>query len=68
MVHLHKIKKDHPGTTNEAWAKFRSQHPGCQLRLTIIHAFNDIESLHETVMRSKMPLSHLKVFFCEKVR
>lgn len=68
VVHLHTIQKDHPGTTDEAWGKFCIQHPECQLRLTIIHAFKDIESLHETVMKPKMPLSHLKVFFCEKVR
>lgn len=67
IVHLHSIQNDHPGTTNKAWENFCVKHSGCKLRLTIIHAFNDIESLHERVLQPEMPLSHLKVFFCEKV-
>lgn len=67
VVHLHGIKKNHPGTTNNAWKHFCIKHPKCKLRLTVIHAFNDIENLHDTVMQPNMPLSHLKVFFCEKV-
>lgn len=67
VVHLHGIRKDHPGTTEGAWIDFRQQHPNCEFRLNVIHAFNDIKSLHSTVLRRKMPLSHLKVFFCESV-
>ncbi|KAG5872561.1 hypothetical protein JTB14_033979 [Gonioctena quinquepunctata] len=67
IVHLHGIRKNHPGTTNRAWIDFTEKHPGCEFRLTVIHAFKDIGTLHETVMRQHMPLSHLKVFFCEQV-
>ncbi|CAH1163846.1 unnamed protein product [Phaedon cochleariae] len=67
IVHLHGVRKNHPGTTNQAWMDFSHQHPRCELRLTVIHAFEDIDNLHETVMRQHMPLSHLKVFFCEQV-
>ncbi|XP_018567418.1 F-box only protein 33 isoform X2 [Anoplophora glabripennis] len=67
VVHLHGVRKNHPGTTNKAWDDFRRGHPTCEFRLTVIHAFKDIKSIHETVMRRFMPLSHLKVFFCESV-
>lgn len=67
VVHLHGVRKNHPGTTNKAWDDFRQNHPTCEFRLTVIHAFKDIKSIHETVMRRFMPLSHLKVFFCESV-
>ncbi|CAG9863243.1 unnamed protein product [Phyllotreta striolata] len=67
VVHLHEIRQNHPGTTNNAWSNFNKNHQGCELRLTVIHAFKDIDNLHETVLRHKMPLSHLKVFFCEQV-
>ncbi|KAJ8962849.1 hypothetical protein NQ318_001249 [Aromia moschata] len=67
VVHLHGIRKNHPGTTEKAWVDFHKTHPLCELRLTIIHAFKDIENIHETVMRRAMPLSQLKVFFCESL-
>ncbi|KAJ8916338.1 hypothetical protein NQ315_005033 [Exocentrus adspersus] len=67
VVHLHSIQENHPSTSNRAWDNFRQSHPNCEFRLTIIHAFNDIKNIHETVMRRCMPLTHLKVFFCENV-
>nr|XP_023024571.1 uncharacterized protein LOC111512658 [Leptinotarsa decemlineata] len=67
IVHLHAISEEHPGTTDEAWIKFRKKHPACQLSITIIHAFRDIDVLDQHVLRRHMPLTHLKVFFCEKV-
>lgn len=67
IVHLHGIKKDHSGTTNGAWKNFKAAHPSCELRLTVIHAFKDVHRLHLDVLRKEMPLSHLKVFFCENV-
>ncbi|KAJ8983369.1 hypothetical protein NQ317_010460 [Molorchus minor] len=67
VVHLHGVRKNHPGTTEKAWTDFQKAHPSCEFHLTIIHAFKDIENIHETVMRRSMPLSHLKVFFCERL-
>ncbi|CAH0550463.1 unnamed protein product [Brassicogethes aeneus] len=67
VVHLHSVRPAHPGTTNAAWQRFSELHPGCEMRLTIIHAFDDIDNLHNLVLRRSMPLSHIKVFFCESV-
>ncbi|XP_057660639.1 F-box only protein 33 [Diorhabda carinulata] len=67
VVHIHAVRRNHPNTTNKAWIDFSDKHPNCELRLAFIHAFRDIRNIHETVMRSAMPLSHLKVFFCEQI-
>ncbi|KAK9893105.1 hypothetical protein WA026_023826 [Henosepilachna vigintioctopunctata] len=67
VVHLHSVRSKHPATSNGAWQDFRENHPSCELRLTVIHAFNDISNLHVSVLRKEMPLSHLKIFFCESV-
>ncbi|XP_050301646.1 F-box only protein 33 isoform X2 [Anthonomus grandis grandis] len=67
VVHLDAIPSWHEGTSNKTWADFRVAHPGCTLRLTVIHAYNDVKRLHVDVLREEMPLSHLKVFFCECV-
>ncbi|CAG9766374.1 unnamed protein product [Ceutorhynchus assimilis] len=67
VVHLHAIPKNHPGTTNLAWKEFKTSHPQCMLRLTVIHANSAIQDLHVEVLRNEMPLSHFKVFFCESV-
>lgn len=67
VVHLHGIRQNHPGTTAKAWKDFHRVHPLCEFRLTVIHAFNDIEKIHEKVLRKHMPLTHLKVFFCESI-
>lgn len=66
VVHLHAIPKGHQGTSNTAWKDFKNAHPECMLRLTVIH-YTAIRSLHVQVLRDEMPLSHLKVFFCEDV-
>ncbi|XP_060536509.1 F-box/LRR-repeat protein 3 isoform X2 [Cylas formicarius] len=67
VVHLHAVQKNHPGSTNEAWIDFKRAHPQCMLRLSVIHAYKEIAQLHVTVLKEQMPLSHLKVFFCENV-
>ncbi|KAL1493896.1 hypothetical protein ABEB36_009578 [Hypothenemus hampei] len=67
VVHLHAVPEKHLGTTNNAWKDFKNAHPRCLLRLTVIHAYVDIKTLHSRVLREDMPLSHIKVFFCEDI-
>lgn len=67
IVHVHGIREDHPSTTNTAWAQFQSKHPKCGLRLSFIHSYGEISHIEETVLRKQMPLTHIKVFFCENV-
>lgn len=67
VVHIHGLWDGHPGTTDRAWSNFVSQHPKCFLRLTLIHAYEAIHILDQRILHPSMPLSHLKVFFCEAV-
>ncbi|XP_066259438.1 F-box only protein 33 [Euwallacea similis] len=67
VVHIHSVPQNHCGTSNAAWRDFRVAHPQCLLRLTVIHAYRAIHRLHRDVLRKEMPLSHIKVFFCEDV-
>lgn len=67
VVHVHGVHQGHAGTSNGAWHRFTESHPDCGLRLTVIHAFKDIHDLHNNVLRPDMPLTHLKVLFCESI-
>lgn len=67
VVHIHGLWDGHEGTTDRAWEDFRICHPKCLLRLTLIHAYEAIHILGNEILRRSMPLSHLKVFFCEAV-
>lgn len=66
VVHINGIDDDHPGTTNTGWAKFKMDHPNCELRLTLVHAYQEVYTLNQ-ILKRNMPLTHLKVFFCEYV-
>lgn len=66
IVHVHGVDDEHVGTTESAWKHFKSQHKNCELRLTLIHAYEEVHFL-ENILKQNMPLSHLKVFFCETV-
>lgn len=38
-----------------------------KLRLNLIHAYDAVLDFHVVILRRNMPLSHLRVFFCETV-
>lgn len=41
--------------------------PKLELRLNVIHAYYAVLDLHTSILKKSMPLTHLRVFFCEKV-
>ncbi|XP_025831431.1 F-box only protein 33 isoform X2 [Agrilus planipennis] len=67
IVHVHGVWFGHPGTSNEAWAKFKQVHPTCEFRLTLIHAYEEVFHMENGILQIQMPLTHLKVFFCEHI-
>ncbi|XP_040155085.1 F-box only protein 33 [Anopheles arabiensis] len=67
IVHVHGIDEDHFGLSEEAWASFRSKNPETELHLTLVCAYEAVEILHTHILRPSMPLTHLKVLFCEKI-
>lgn len=67
IVHVHGIDEDHFGLSEEAWASFRSKNPTTELHLTLVCAYEAVEILHTHILRPSMPLTHLKVLFCERI-
>lgn len=66
VVHVHGIWEGHPGTSEIAWIHFTQNHPRCELRVSLIHAYDEVLKLQD-ILKRNMPLSHLKVLFCENV-
>uniref|UniRef100_A0A1B6LRU6 F-box domain-containing protein n=1 Tax=Graphocephala atropunctata TaxID=36148 RepID=A0A1B6LRU6_9HEMI len=67
VVHVHGIMEEHPGTSEVAWSTLTRNLPNCELRLTLIHSYDGVDVLHSKILKRAMPLTHLKVFFCEKL-
>ncbi|XP_023288899.1 F-box/LRR-repeat protein 3, partial [Orussus abietinus] len=67
VIHVHGLEEDHPGTTNSAWLLFRQKNPRCELRLNLVHSYVAVTVLDSDILRPAMPLTHLKVLFCENV-
>lgn len=67
IVHVHGIDEDHFGLSEEAWASFRSKNPSTELHLTLVCAYEAVDILHTHILRPSMPLTHLKVLFCERI-
>ncbi|XP_011139498.1 F-box only protein 33 isoform X2 [Harpegnathos saltator] len=66
VIHVHGWK-DYPGTTNRAWQVFVQKNPQCELRLNLIHSYRGVKVLDSDILCAAMPLTHLKVLFCEGV-
>ena len=41
--------------------------PLCELRLNLIHAYVAVQVLDSKILQPAMPLTHLKVLFCEHI-
>uniref|UniRef100_A0A182Q0D0 F-box domain-containing protein n=1 Tax=Anopheles farauti TaxID=69004 RepID=A0A182Q0D0_9DIPT len=67
IVHVHGIDEDHFGLSEEAWANFRTKNPETELHLTLVCAYEAVDILQTHILRPSMPLTHLKVLFCEKI-
>ncbi|KAF3423071.1 hypothetical protein E2986_09938 [Frieseomelitta varia] len=67
VIHLHDWNYQYSGATDGSWQIFVQKNPKCELRLTLIHSYVGIENLDTNILRSAMPLTHLKVLFCENV-
>ncbi|XP_053675918.1 F-box only protein 33 [Anopheles nili] len=68
IVHVHGInEEDHFGLSENAWTSFRNSNPQTELHLTLMCAYEAVDMLHSHIFRRSMPLTHLKVLFCEKM-
>ncbi|XP_078043910.1 F-box only protein 33 [Augochlora pura] len=67
VIHVHGWNDNYAGTSEMAWQMFVQKNPKCELRLNLIHSYVGVEMLHSDILRRSMPLTHLKVLFCENV-
>ncbi|XP_014211388.1 F-box only protein 33 [Copidosoma floridanum] len=67
VIHVHGWNGDYTGASNDAWITFTQKNPCCQLRLNLIHSYNAVTVLDREILQPSMPLTHLKVLFCESV-
>ncbi|RZF41356.1 hypothetical protein LSTR_LSTR000070 [Laodelphax striatellus] len=67
VIHVHGILETHPGTSEDAWYSFTKKNPGCELRLNLIYSYDGVDVLDTNILKSGMPLTHLRVFFCRKL-
>ncbi|XP_017885879.1 F-box only protein 33 [Ceratina calcarata] len=67
VIHVHGWYDQHVGTTDGAWRTFVQKNPKCELRLTLIHSYVGVEIIDTHIFCPSMPLTHLKVLFCENV-
>lgn len=63
---MHGIWEGHPGTSEDAWLNFKEFHQKCLVRISFIHSFDEVNHMQD-ILKKNMPLSHIKVFFCENV-
>ncbi|XP_065082101.1 F-box only protein 33 [Ochlerotatus camptorhynchus] len=67
VIHVHGLDQEHPGLSEAAWGSFRARNPQAELHLTLVCAYEAVDQLHTHFLRPSMPLSHLKVLFCERI-
>ncbi|XP_076169743.1 F-box only protein 33 [Ptiloglossa arizonensis] len=67
VIHVHGWNEHYAGTTDSAWQIFVQKNPKCELRLNLLHSYVGIDMLHSDILRRSMPLTHLKVLFCENI-
>lgn len=68
MICVHGLDETHPGISENAWSEFSSRFETIDLILTLIYAYEAVDVLQHQIFRRSMPLSHLRVLFCNLVR
>ncbi|KAH8304040.1 hypothetical protein KR018_008154 [Drosophila ironensis] len=58
-------EEEHPGVSETAWAHFAAHFASIELVLTLVYAYEAIELLQHRVLRRNMPVTHVRLLFCE---
>lgn len=69
VVHVHGCLHfdDRTVVSDDAWTALAAKNKSLELHLTLIYAYEAVQVLHSHILSAHMPLSHLKVLFCEYV-
>lgn len=64
LICVHGVERTHPGISETAWAEFSSKFNNLDLILTLLYAYEAVELLQLSILRRSMPVTHLRVLFC----
>ena len=67
LISIHGLDRQHPGISETAWSKFSETFPTIELNVTLIYAYEAVEVLQVRILRHNMPITHLRVLFCDFV-
>lgn len=67
LICVHGLDREHPGISDRAWSEFAEVFPDIQLILSLVYAFEAVEVLQVRILRRSMPITHLRVLFCDYV-
>nr|XP_022904515.1 F-box only protein 33-like [Onthophagus taurus] len=67
VIHVHGIWEEHCGTTEEAWRDFTEIHPNCGVRVSLIHAYDEVIDPNPPFLKRNMRLTHFRALFCENI-
>lgn len=67
LICVHGLDREHPGISEQSWSTFATKFPGIELILYLVYAFEAVEVLQVRILRRSMPITHLRVLFCDYV-
>lgn len=68
LICIHSVNRQHPGISDTSWARFGATFPNIDLIVSLVYAFEAVEVLQVRILRRNMPITHLRVLFCDIVR
>ncbi|XP_065334207.1 F-box only protein 33 [Cloeon dipterum] len=66
-VFVHGVDEDLLPPSNQSWTAFSKQNENCELRLCLLFSCEAVEFLSSGLLQPSMPLTQLKVLFCEMI-
>lgn len=67
LIYVHGLDRHHPGISERAWAEFSANFNNLELIISLVYAFEAVEVLQMRILRQNMPITHLRVLFCDYV-
>ncbi|XP_067647451.1 F-box only protein 33 isoform X2 [Eurosta solidaginis] len=65
LICIHGLDRQHPGISDTSWARFAATFPNIDLIVSLVYAFEAVEVLQVRILRHNMPITHLRVLFCD---
>lgn len=67
LICVHNRERNYPGISERTWSDFATHFPGIELIVYVVHALDIVKVLQVRILRRSMPITHVRVLFCEYV-